>query len=330
MLRALLLALLLALAHGAPAVAQTAPDCQGQDLLAALTPAERQALTGDAPFASGNFWRATRGTTTLTIAGTYHLNDPRFDALVPKLLPYLDASSLLLVEAGPDDEKALKDDMIAHPEHLIITTGPTLPEALSPADWQTLTQALKAQGIPAFLASKFQPWYVAVLLGMPVCHITANLQQGLDKRLMDAAEARHIPIRGLEPWDTAIRVFDGMSQADQLAMLHMTLATRGNPADLSTTLANAYFAGKHQLIWNWSRQQALAVPGGTPAERAAEFTRMEQGLLTGRTRGWIAPILADTAGKTAFIAVGAGHLGGKAGLLELLQQQGFAISRLPF
>ncbi len=323
-----LLALLFICLLALPALAQSGPDCQGRDLLAALTPTKKAALIGEAPFANGNFWQARKGKTTITIAGSYRLNDPRFDPLMPKLAPYLDAAAALLVEAGPKQQAALKADMVAHPEHLIITSGPTLPEALSAADWHKLTVALTPQGIPTVVAAKLQPWYVAILLGMPICKPTPDLLNGLDNRLITLAEARRIPIEALEPWDTAIKFFETMSPAEQMKMLHLQLAQADSPTDLAITLANAYFAGAHQLLWAWGRQQALDAPGGTLAERRAEFDRMARALLTDRTRSWIAPLLAAADGKTVFLAVGAAHLGGRDGLLSLLQAEGFRISPL--
>lgn len=326
----LLFLLFTGLAGAADARTATAAGCQGHDLLATMTPDQKAALIGDVPYPAGNFWQATKGATTITVAGTYHLNDPRFDAIVPKLAPYLGASSVLLVEAGPAEEKALKADIAAHPEIVVNTSGPTLPEALSAADWARLSAQLKAHGIPPFLAAKFQPWYVTMLIGLPVCKLTKGSLMGLDRRLMARAEAHHIPIRALEPWDTTLKVFGDLGQKDQLAMLHLALVTDASPADLATTLTDAYFRGEHQLIWAWSRSQALAAPGGTRAERAADFAKMEKLLLTGRTHAWMKPLLAAAKGKTAFVAVGAAHLGGKGGLLELLHERGFTLNRLPF
>jgi hypothetical protein len=321
----LLLFLLLANAAGA----ETA-SCQGRDLLAKMTPAEKAALIGDAPYPAGNFWQAKKGATTITVAGTYHLNDPRFDAIMPRILPYLDAASTLLVEAGPSEEKALKADIAAHPETLVNRSGPTLPEVLSAPEWSRLSAQLKAHGIPPFLAAKFQPWYVAMLIDLPVCKLTRDSLMGLDRRLMARAETRHIPIEALEPWDTTLKVFRDLGRKDQLAMLRMGLATDASPADLATTLAGAYFRGERQLIWAWSQQQALHAHAGTPAERKADFARMQRLLLTGRTRAWMKPLLAAARGRTVLVAVGAAHLGGRGGLLELLHQKGFTLTRLPF
>ena len=308
-----------------PALADGA-GCGGRDLLADMSPAARAALVGDAPYARGNVCQATRGPTTITVAGTYHLNDPRFDSLVPKLLPYLDGAAALLVEAGPDAERALQADIAAHPDRIVNTTGPTLPEALSPADWQTLSRAMALRGMPAFVAAKFQPWYVAMLLGLPPCRLQPDAANGLDQRLIAAATARHIPVTALEPWDTAIRLFADVPWRDQIDLLRLSLASEAASADMATTLANAYFAGEHRLIWDFSRKVALQSPGADPAA----FDRMERVMLTDRTRAWVPGLIAAAEGRQVLVAVGAAHLGGSDGLLNLLAQAGFTLRRLPF
>ncbi len=309
--------------------AAPAGTCAGQDLMAGLSAADRAALVGDAPFAYGNFWTATRGPTHLTIAGTYHLDDPRFDAVMPHLAPLLKQAQVLMVEAGPAELDELKTDMIKHPERMIITSGKTLPEALPEAEWQKLSTAMRARGMPPFMVSKFQPWYVATLLAIPPCAMTGMAKggQGLDSRLITLAEANHTPIHALEPFDTAFRLFDQMSRADQLDMLRVSVAGVDVAQDMATTLADAYFAGAHRLIWEFDRRKTLQEDG---PDAAAGFDTMEKTLLIGRNHAWMKVLLPETDGKTAFVAVGAAHLGGPDGVLKLLQDQGFTVTRLGF
>ena len=68
-------------------------ECRGESILGDLPPeklAAIQAATDAVPYATGNFWRATRGDQVITIAGTYHLDDPRHAAFTAevKLEPF--------------------------------------------------------------------------------------------------------------------------------------------------------------------------------------------------------------------------------------------------
>ena len=314
----------------------TAPlqaQCFGQNLIDALSPADRATLdtaTALSPNPVGNYWRATRGQQSVTLAGTYHFDDPRHAATMAALTPLITAATTVLVEAGPDEEAALKANIARDPSAMMIMSGPTLPEQLPEADWQALAAAMRARGIPPFMAAKFQPWYVAAMLGIPPCAMAVAADaKGLDGLIIDAAAAAAVPITALEPYDTIFGIFGSMTNTDQLAMIKSTLVLEDAIDDFSITLADTYFSQDTRLIWEFMRQQALALPGYTPDLVNAEFARFEESLISKRNRSWIPVIEAAAADGPTFAAFGALHLSGKDGVLALLERQGFVLERLP-
>lgn len=307
--------------------------CTGIDLIDALAPAERALIeseTARQPFAEGNFWRATRGEDRVTVAGTYHLSDPRHDANLERLRPYIEDARVLLVEAGPEEEAALKEAMAKNPS-LMLSDGPTLPEVLSESEWQTLSGALRARGIPPVLASKFEPWYVSMTLALPPCAIeAAKHPDGLDKMAMRAAEAAGVPVRSLEPWDTVFGLFAQLSPQEQLAMVRTALPLEDRVEDLAVTLAGRYFSGESRKVWEYMRLQTHGMPGTTPEAADADFARMEETIVTRRNRAWIPAIEAAAVEGPTVVAVGALHLPGEGGVLELLREEGFRLEKLDF
>lgn len=326
--RAALVAAAMATASAQPAVA----ECVGTNLIDALPESERAALVAasDAvPFPRGNLWQATRTGQVVFLVGTYHLDDPRHAGLMAQIAPLLAEAATVLVEAGPEEEAALKRHLARDPSVMVITTGPTLPEMLPEAEWQALVDAMRAREVPPFMAAKFQPWYVSMLLSMPTCGLQdATDGRGLDGMVIDAALAKGLPVRALEPYDTLFSVFGDLSQQEQLAMIRSTLALEPQAADNSVTLADSYFAGEGRLVWEFSRLMARQVPGYSPAQIEADFARMEDAMMTRRNRAWI-PVIEDAARSGPVLAAfGALHLSGETGVLELLRQTGFAITRL--
>ncbi len=308
-------------------------DCVGKNLIDAL-PADQRAAIGAAadaaPFAHGNFWSAERDGQKIILVGTFHMDDPRHDAATLWLIPQVLAASRLLVEAGPDEEKALNTYIAAHPERMINQTGPTLPEALPKAAWLRLSQALRARGIPPFMAAKLQPWYVASILAIPACQMSQGaMMNGLDHRLIDAALAGGIPVQALEPFDTIFGIFDDFSSADQMAMLVQSLADIDGDDDMAVTLTDSYFAGENQLFWEFSKRRLQDIPGLSPQELQRELALVEQALITRRNATWIAPIKAAAANGPTVVAFGALHLPGHKGVLNLLAQDGWTITPLP-
>src|SRR3989338_6125348 len=114
-------------------------QCIGENLIAALPAAQQETLRAkaeSAPFATGNFWRARKGEQVIHLIGTYHFDDPRHAPLLAALAPVLDQATTLLVEAGPEEEAAIKAYVAKHPEVMIdpATANGTPVQALEPFD----------------------------------------------------------------------------------------------------------------------------------------------------------------------------------------------------
>ena len=307
-------------------------QCAGQNMIKALPMSARAELAAAAektPYPSGNFWRATRKDLSVTLVGTYHFDDPRHADTLAAITPMIKDATTVLVEAGPEEEAALQARIARDPGAMMIMSGPTLPEQLPEADWQALADAMRARGIPPFMAAKFQPWYVAAMLGIPPCAMASMAtSKGLDGLVIDAAIEASVPVEALEPYDAIFGIFASVSQADQLAMIKNTLAFEEFVEDFSVTLADTYFSQDTRLIWEFMRRQALALPGYTPDTINAEFDRMEEAMMSKRNRAWIPVIEAAANQGPVFAAFGALHLSGNDGVLALLERAGFTLERL--
>lgn len=308
-------------------------QCTGSNLIDALSADDRAALerrAASVPFPSGNFWRATKQGSAITVVGTMHIYDLRMEEMMQIIGPVVDQADLVFVEAGRKEEADLKAAVAAHPELLVRLSGPTLPELLTKPEWRTLSAEMTARGIPVVMAAKFQLWYVSMLLGIPACAMP-DMQagvSGLDQLVIARAEAGQIPVRALESFDTIFKVFSTLSDAEQIEMIRAGLAVIQSADDEFATLLASYFAGQHRLLWEFTRMQATRTPGQDPARLAAEFDLMEKTLLTGRTVPWMDVLLPAAAGKQVVVAVGAAHLSGDLGLLNLLAGEGWTLTPL--
>ena len=329
-----LLAGLFVMLWSCAAWAETADCGGGKNLIAQMPEAERSALQARAdamPFPRGNLWTARKGDRLIYLVGTYHLADPRMDGMLAQVTPLLSGAQSLLVEAGPEEEKALVAHIARDPSVLLLPldNDQSIDRQLSPEEWAALSKALQDRNIPIGVGKRFQPWYLSVLLAIPACALgETDIAEGLDKALIDSAGAAQIPVRALEPYDTAIRIFAEMSASDQLSMIRTTITTLNQLEDFNVTLADAYFAGEARLIWELMREISLQMPGQSPEQVDAELARMEEGLINRRNRDWI-PVLEDAAGGGPILAAfGAMHLSGEQGVLNLLAQRGWEVGAL--
>ncbi len=326
------LATCLALLATAPAVAQTA--CAGRNLITDLSGPDQAALAAavaKAPFPEGNHWRAEKGGAQIDLIGTFHLYDPRMDAPMQRLRPLIAKADRIYLEATDAEIAALQKAVASKPD-LMFTAGPTLPERLSEPDWQALSTAMTARGIPAFLASKFRPWYVSVLLSMPPCAMSAlgGAPTGLDSLIAAEAKALGKPTLPLEPFDTILKVFEQIGPDDQLDMIRAALPLAPRAEDMLATMTDSYFRESHREIWEFGRLQSLATPGADPAKAEKDMALMEDALINSRNHAWMTVLRRDAPGLRLIVAVGAGHLSGDQGLLNLLKQDGWTLTRQGF
>lgn len=321
------------------ATGSMASDCAGTNLIETMPAdqrAELDAATAKVPYPRGLLWRASKGQQSMILVGTYHFGDPRHDATMAWLTPRIADAAAVFVEAGPDEERQLTEALTADPALMVDASGPTLPERLDDRDWALLSKAMADRGTPAVVTSKLRPWYVAMMLSMSPCMMkqaAAAGEQGLDHRLIEQALALDVPVRPLEPWDTVFTLFRDLTPQQEIEMIRAALPTAAYADDYAVTLTEAYFAGEVWSIWEFGRFDAYRNSGLTRAQVDGQMALAQERLMEGRNRAWIAPLTrgaseAAAQGKSIVAGFGALHLPGEAGVLRLLERQGWRIERL--
>lgn len=309
--------------------------CSGQDLRPTLTKQERKELhtaLANRPYSVGNHWQARRGDEVLHLVGTVHLEDARLSDPIARLKPLIERASLVLLEMTAAERTELQKAMGARPD-LLLLDNTSLPELMVEDDWQRLANAMRARGLPPFIASRFQPWYVSMLLSLPPCLAESMVEaNGLDARIERIADESNVPTSALEPFDTGFKAFDSVPLDTQIDMLRASLTPSAAAEDMFATVMSSYLDQAHGESW-YLAQILAARFGSLPEETEdAVFSVIEKKLLDNRNHAWIDVIegaLHDTEGMV-FVAFGAGHLGGDNGVLKLLEDAGFTLERRPF
>jgi uncharacterized protein YbaP (TraB family) len=321
-LRRLALAALLLLAPPA-----FAADCGGVDLSndASLKP-DFAAHADDMLNSDGLLWRLDKtGLAPSYLYGTMHSTQPGPMKLAREAAPYAEKASAVATELGDLD-----------PSKKIEIGAKMLQQAMSPdADtWSGLIEGddarrvetmLTAKGTPSEMAHHLKLWMLAVAASLPACELEGQAQNlpEVDQSFSDVAKAHKIPVIALESIDEQMKVIGAITP--ELAAAELKSIARGGPfADGGYATLLSLYAQK--------RPSAIlplldAVPGVPESERRAT-AELTQKLLADRNdvmAGRAAPLLAKGG---AFIAVGALHLSGKRGLVELFRAQGFTATRV--
>ncbi len=262
-------------------------------------------------FDRGLLWRidgAAAGPSYLL--GTMHVEDPRITELPAPVQEAFNNSNSLTTEALLD-----VDQLLMVGTELLLTDGSTL-EGLVGSDLYTrVTQAMQERGLLPQMATLLKPWAIAVLLSQP------RSQGGmfLDRRLYELAIERGEPVFGLESLSEQIQIFNAMSIDDQVELLQQTLTHINSIPGMIEKLTQAYLDRDLAALTDLANEQ-FALSGA--------HSRLKQDLLLDRNVRMVERMAPRLSEGNAFIAIGALHLSGTAGLLNLLQQQGYILTRI--
>lgn len=309
--------------------------CVGASYFDLMTDAQRADLSAsvaDMPYAEGLTWTATKGADTLTIVGTMHIFDPRLEVIRTKVADAVQNADLVMLEATPAEEAQLQELVTTNPGFLFIVDGPTLPERLDEETWQMVSDAATQRGIPSFMAAKMQPWYLSLTLAIPTCAIQEMVSgiSGLDKIITQDAIDAGIPLQAVEPVTTLFDLFKDQPIEEQIDMMRVNMLAPDLQEQMFVSMLDLYFAEDVGRLWDMSRIAIAEMPELDPAEGMAMFNEMQDALLDSRNRNWIPVITAATQDHdNIVVAVGAAHLIGDQGILQLFENEGWTITRIP-
>ena len=324
------LALVLGLGGAQHAAAQ-ADVCSGKSLLRGIEQ-ERPEIWREAladftaiPNAEGLLWKVEKaGSAPSWLFGTMHVPDPRVTSLKEPVAEAFAAAKVVVLESTEvttDRDSQLALDML---ELAQLPEGETFDAGFTAAEKDALGKLTAARGIPYFAARKLKPWFVAVSISIPACAQIAMMRGRpvLDAKLQTDAVAAGKELIGLETAAEqleAIQGLDGAIGADSLA----ELARLGPEVveDWYITMIDLY--GQERPVFAlplMERMPDLAVMAR--ATQDMQPTLIDERNL--RMRDRLLPILEK---GEAFVAVGAMHLSGETGLVELLRQSGYTVTR---
>ncbi|WP_181893018.1 TraB/GumN family protein [Falsiruegeria mediterranea] len=310
-----------------------AAQCRGTDLRDRLTPSAQERLKREiakVPFAYGNHWIATKGKQRIHVIGTQHTGDSRMRSIMRTLRPVIEKADAVLLEVTRLELAKMENVLRDNRSLILITKGPTLPQMMSAATWSQLSVLMKLQGYAPEQTALIQPWYLSLSLAQSGCGGRGFASySGLDDRIEDVAIRNRVPIGSLE------RSMDGVSSLakqpirDQAKLLELDLASDLNIDDQVVTQRNAYFSetlAEALLIKEWTMYRDIDIPRSEVVRLLRQFDNL---LLDRRNKAWM-PVILRTKGNTLVVAVGAAHLPGRNGILNLLHKRGYSMSRAAF
>lgn len=268
------------------------------------------------PDADPAIWVVKDPDTTIYLFGTFHALDGKSDWFNDEVKAAFDQSSEVVLEIPPMEGKTALQPIIM--KHALDTSGKPLSEKLSPAAKEKYTKALAELGAPPTAFDKFKPFFAAltvVMAGAQKHGLTG--EQGAEAILTKAAKDGKKPISGLETVDYQMSLFASLSEAEQIEMLEQTLDQIDEIGPMFKEM-NSY----------WTKGDAEGF-AKLMNEMNAQSPATYKLLLSDRNANWVEWIdnRLDKPG-TVFMGVGAGHLGGKDSVQDLLAKRGIKSARV--
>jgi len=271
------------------------------------------------PYGEGLLWRVERaGVAASYIFGTIHVTEPRVLDLPAPVRAAFEASKSATFEVIMTDSVRMQ---LA--QAMVLNDGRTLDGLLEPPLYRRTIDAAANYGLPAEQLRHLKPWAIAMILSVPQEELlrSASGVQPLDQYLQGEARRLGIPLFGLETVEEQISLFDDLSDPDQAAVLSSAVDQNAEIAKLFEELTRQYLAGDLAGIHNGMEEQTK---GMDPRFVEVFLLRFNEA----RNRTMVERMAQRLDAGGAFIAVGALHLPGETGLLNLLAERGYSLERV--
>lgn len=195
--------------------------------------------------------------------------------------------------------------------------GVTLKSLLSPEDYKLVDAHFQEMGLPLFLFERVKPMFLTVLAGdMSPEDYQAGEVVSYEMEFAKMAEGQDKEMAGLETIEFQMSMFDSIPYSVQAEMLVETIKADDSGDDQVD-----------QMVEMYKRQDLQGLAKMISSEDSG-FAEYEELLLVNRNKNWIPLMGAMMLEKPTFFAVGAGHLPGEYGVIELLRREGYTLRPL--
>lgn len=311
-----------------PALASDDPT-EPQEEAGASTPAVPETKrTGSAetvPVSSPTFlWKATKGNDTIYLLGTIHGAMSQFYPLPSAIDQALDESKHLMVEIAIDKVDPTKVAKTVH-ELGQYTPPDHLSKHLTPETKKVFEQFLDWSGGTWEMYEKYKPFYAAGMASQSKRWVTEATKfrssLGLDLYFLARAREAGKSISDLETVEQQLHIEADLSEAAQDRLLRTSI--------LHMSEVEAQLKG-YLEAWKSGDTEKMEALAKSRTKDYPELREYEKALLDDRNFGMLNKIklLSKTKPGPHFVAVGAAHLVGPAGLVSLFEKDGWKVDRV--
>jgi len=260
------------------------------------------------------FWTVRGAHNTVYLLGSVHVLKPEDSTLPAEVQQAYTQAKILVMEVNLNEVSAASM-LIASMQYATLADGQTLAEVLGPELNRDFLAHANSVGVDAEVLSNFQPWFAALMLDeAQMSKLGFAAASGVDEQLAARAKSDNKDLIGLESVEDQFSIFSQLSLDEQRRYMRFSLSSLDSAAaDIDATVS----------AWRRGDTQALEK---LLNEDFQDFPDLRRRLTVDRNRRWLEKILPMlSANQDYLIVVGALHLVGTGGLIDLLQKQGYQV-----
>lgn len=258
----------------------------------------------------GLLWKVEKdGTVANYVFGTIHSDDPAITTLPYQVERVFSHARSFTIELDMDLSTILHAQTL-----MLLPAEKDLSRMLGEQRYKKCISLMEEHGVPEMLVMRMKPWAIATQLSMP----KPTTGVFLDLKMYQQAQAKGIPTYGLETIQEQTDVFDKMTTEQQITILDEAMENYKDLPDMISTLKRQYLQrdldGMQAFSEKYMKKGDANLAG-----------IVQQKLVYERNYRMVERMQIRFKEGGAFIAIGALHLPGDKGVLNLLRQKGYRV-----
>jgi len=270
------------------------------------------------PASQKNFmWKVRSKTATVYLLGSIHYLKKDAYPLNIAIEDAFSRSNVVAFEANVNDPDKLYFSKFI--EGVFYPGEDTLDRHVSPQTYELVTREFGKYGLPVEILAKEKPWFLALTLtALELLRSGYEPKYGIDMHFLSKAGQKRVT--ELESLEQQVDLLSNFSDPEQEAFLVYTIKELDTLGGESDRLLRLWKAGDAGGLESMLSKSAVEDQGLASVYEKLIYTRNRS--MTAR----IEEILRSK--DTCFVIVGAGHLVGKKGIVELLRGKGYAVEQM--
>jgi hypothetical protein len=263
-------------------------------------------------------WRVGSGTNTVYVLGSLHFFRKEIYPLNKGIETAFDRADILVVEANVNDITKL--DIQKLMESAFYLDDETLEKHVSAEAYKLIQKETGRLGLRLEFINRQKPWFLALVLeSLELLKLGFDPNYGIDKYFLSKAAGKK-NILELESLDYQIDLLSKFSDREQESFLLYTVKDLRILRQEMDKLTQAWITGDAQGL------ESIMTRGVVEDRR---MSSVYEKLVVERNRNMASKIEEFLRNKeTYFVVVGAAHLVGNQGIIEILKGRGYLVEQL--